>query len=275
MKIREIKVKSILVKSKLPISGFVINPYVGCEHTCCWCYARFMKRFTDHDGPWGSFVDIKINAPELLEKQFKSGSLLEAVKKDGVFLSSVTDCYQSLEEKYQLTRQILEILLKQQIPVSILTNSVLVLRDLDILKQFKNISVGFTLYTLDDKIARIFQPKASLPRQKVKALKILYDNGIETYIHVGPYLPEITNLEEILKATKDRINFFEGEMLNTKGANFTNLAMTLKTNFPELLEKYKKLFFTEELEKLKNKVTQEFQDLSKKYKIRLLGFWAH
>lgn len=274
MKVREIKVKSILVKSKLPESGLVINPYVGCEHACCWCYARFMKRFTNHDEPWGSFVDIKINGPELLEKQLKGG-LLNKVHKSGVFLSSVTDCYQPLEEKYQLTRQILKILLDHQIPVSILTNSTLVLRDLDLLKRFKEKSVGFTLYTLDDKISRIFQPKAGLPSEKVKALKILSNSGIETYIHVGPYLPEVTNLEEILKAVKDRINFFEGEMLNTRGANFTNVALVLNAHFPKLLEKYKKLFFTEELEKLKNKTSQEFQDLSRKYKIRLLGFWTH
>lgn len=274
MRIREIKVKSILVKSKLPESGLVINPYIGCEHACAWCYARFMKRFTDHDEPWGSFVDIKINAPELLEKQL-IGELLNQVKRSGVFLSSVTDCYQPLEEKYQLTRQILKILLKHQIPISILTNSTLVIRDLDLLTQFKGKSVGFTLYTLDDKIAKIFQPKASLPSQKVSALKTFHDKGIETYIHVGPYLPEITNLEEILKAVYGRIDFFEGEMLNTKGANFTNVALVLKTHFPEILEKYKRLFFSGELEKLKRKINQEFQDLSKKYKIRLLGFWVH
>jgi len=274
MIIRKIKVKSILVKSKLAESTFVINPYVGCEHACCWCYARFMKRFTNHNELWGSFVDVKINAPELLEKQLKSG-LLEKIREDGVFLSSVTDCYQPLEEKYQLTRQLLKILLKHQIPISILTNSILVIRDLDLLKQFREKSVGFTLYTLDDKMARIFQPKADSPTEKLKALKILHDNGIETYVHVGPYLPEITNLEEILKATKDRINFFEGETLNTRGANFTNLALILKSHFPKIFEKYKKLFFSEELEELKKEISQEFQDLSQKYKIRLLGFWEH
>ncbi|GAF75367.1 unnamed protein product, partial [marine sediment metagenome] len=71
MKIKEIKAKSVLVKTKLPVGDFVINPYIGCSHACVYCYARFMKRFTGHNEPWGSFVDVKINTPEILKKQLK------------------------------------------------------------------------------------------------------------------------------------------------------------------------------------------------------------
>lgn len=110
MKIKEIKSKTILSKTGLP-ADYVINPYVGCLHACAYCYARFMKRFTGHREPWGQFLDIKINAPELLEKEIRKK------KKGKVMFSSVTDPYLPLERKYQLTRQCLKILLEYQWPI--------------------------------------------------------------------------------------------------------------------------------------------------------------
>ena len=102
MKIKEIHSKSILSPSK--IYDYVVNPYVGCQHACSYCYARFMKRFTGHKEPWGDFVDVKINAPDLLSKEIKK-------KRMGtVWVSGVCDPYQPLEAKYKLTRRCLEIL---------------------------------------------------------------------------------------------------------------------------------------------------------------------
>ncbi|MBI5181776.1 MAG: radical SAM protein, partial [Nitrospirae bacterium] len=91
--IKEIKVKSLLSKSGIPGADYCINPYVGCFHCCRYCYATFMKRFTGHAEPWGSFVDVKINAPEVLEKQLKRA------EKGNVIISSVTDAYQPKEAR--------------------------------------------------------------------------------------------------------------------------------------------------------------------------------
>ena len=102
MKIKEIKAKSIIVKSNLPDSDFVINPYTGCGHSCLYCYARFMKRFTNHSEPWGDFVDVKINAPELIPEN------TEKYRNKTMVIGSVTDSYQPLEKKYKLTRQFLK-----------------------------------------------------------------------------------------------------------------------------------------------------------------------
>ena len=102
MEIKEIKVKSIIVKSGLPGADFVINPYVGCVHACRYCYARFMKRFTGHLEPWGDFVDVKINGPDLIP------SRLDKYKDKSVIIGSVTDAYQPIENRYKLTRKILE-----------------------------------------------------------------------------------------------------------------------------------------------------------------------
>ena len=99
MQIKEIHAKSILSPSK--VYDYVINPYVGCQHACSYCYARFMKRFTGHKEPWGEFVDVKINAPDLLSKEIKR-------KKVGsVWVSGVCDPYQPLEKKYALTRRMI------------------------------------------------------------------------------------------------------------------------------------------------------------------------
>lgn len=181
--IREIKVKSILTRSGIPCADYCINPYVGCYHGCKYCYATFMKRFTGHEESWGSFVDVKINAPEVLQKE------LMRKEKGRVIISSVTDAYQPVEGKYKITRQCLEVLSGHQYEVDILTKSPLVLRDMDIIKQFREIDVGITITTDDDKIRKIFEPNAPPINARVNALKRLHENGIKTYVFIGPVLP--------------------------------------------------------------------------------------
>ena len=123
MDVKEINAKSVLTKSNLPESDYCINPYVGCLHGCKYCYARFMRRFTGHKEKWGEFLDVKINAPQVLEKELSR----KKRKKGRVLLGRVTDAYQPVERKYKITRELLKILLRHQFPVSILTKSDLVL----------------------------------------------------------------------------------------------------------------------------------------------------
>lgn len=181
--IREIKAKSILTKSGIPGVVYCVNPYVGCSHGCRYCYATFMKKYTGHTEPWGSFVDVKINAPEILQKQLKRA------KRGSVLISSVTDAYQPIESKYKLTRQCLEALLQCQFPVDILTKSPLVLRDTDLIKKFKDIAVGITITTNDEKMQKIFEPNAPSIMARIRTLKALHDKGINTYAFIGPVLP--------------------------------------------------------------------------------------
>ncbi len=109
MKIRQVCVKNALSKSK--VYEYTLNPYIGCEHACTYCYARFMKRFTGHQEEWGKFVDIKINAPELLEKEIK-GKIAKRV-----WVSGVCDPYQPIEERYGITRRCLEVFIENNWPV--------------------------------------------------------------------------------------------------------------------------------------------------------------
>jgi DNA repair photolyase len=276
MKIREVLCKTILSKSKLPGCDFVINPYIGCAHGCSWCYARFMRGYTGHENEeWGSFVDVKINAPEVLLKDIKRVRYKDIKRETwpAIFLSSVCDPYQPIEAKYRLTRKILEILSQLPFPVGILTQSKLVTRDIDLFKKFKEIEVGMSFISMDEKATRIFQPRAALPKERVRALKKLHDKGIKTYIHLGPILPYFTNLEEIFKATHKYINGAMGETLNTRGENWTSLVKVLAEYYPELLSKFKKQQF-KNLDYL-GQIGIDFENLAKKYGIKNSGVYHH
>ncbi len=197
MIIKEIDARTILSKSK--VSDYAVNPYVGCEHGCSYCYARFMKRVTGHREVWGEFVDIKTNAPILLEHEIKR-------KRIGkVWMSGVCDPYQPIERKYKLTRSCLEILLKYDWPVTIQTKSPLVLRDVDILKSLGEIEVIFSITTSDDAIRRIFEPKAPPINERIEALDRLHNDSIETCAMIAPILPKAEDLISQLSGKVDYV----------------------------------------------------------------------
>ena len=195
MIIREKSTKSILSQSK--IYEYTINPYVGCQHACTYCYARFMKRFSGHKEPWGQFVDVKINAPDLLREEVKR-------KPAGrVWISGVCDPYQPIERKYGLTRQCLEILAQNNWSVIIQTRSPLVLRDIDILREAQNFEAGLSVTTADEGIRKLFEPHAPPINDRIKALDELHKAGIRTYAMIAPMLPGAEELEELLKGKVD------------------------------------------------------------------------
>jgi DNA repair photolyase len=156
-----------------------------------------MKRFTGHPEPWGAFVDVKINAPELLAREVKKKH------KGRVWISGVCDAYQPLEKKYLLTRRCLEILVEQGWPVTIQTKSPLVLRDSAVLQRSADAEVGFTITTADEKVRRIFEPGAPPIAKRVETLGILHAEGIRTFVMIAPLLPHADGLVEMLKGAVD------------------------------------------------------------------------
>jgi len=171
MIIKEIQAKAILSTSKA--YHYVINPYTGCQHGCSYCYARFMKRFSGHREPWGQFVDVKVNAPDLLRSE------INKKKPARVWISGVCDPYQPIEAKYKLTQECLEILAHNNWPVIVQTRSPLVLRD--ILKEGRDFEVGLSITTADDSIRKLFEPEAPSIKDRVGALDELHRAGIWTY----------------------------------------------------------------------------------------------
>jgi DNA repair photolyase len=197
MIVKEIQSKTILSVSK--VYPYVINPYTGCQHNCSYCYAHFMKRFTGHHEPWGQFVDVKVNAPDLLRLE------ITRKKRGRVWVSGVCDPYQPLERKYKLTRQCLEILAEHAWPVTVQTRSPLVLRDMDILQKGKDFEVGLSITTADDEIRKLFEPNAPPINERVRALDELHQAGIRTFVMIAPILPGAECLPGILAGKIDHI----------------------------------------------------------------------
>jgi len=177
-KIIKTQAKEIFTKTKLPGCDWVINQYVGCGHNCSYCYARFMGRWKGY-GEWGSWVEAKVNAPALVKNRYVPGK---------VFISSVSDAYQPVEKELKLTRKVLENMDKN-IALSILTKSDLVLRDIDVLKQFKKVEVGFTINSFTDNEKALFEPDSPTNEERIEAMKILKKNGIKTYAFISPIIP--------------------------------------------------------------------------------------
>jgi DNA repair photolyase len=213
MKIKEITSKSILSRSQ--VSAYALNPYVGCQHGCIYCYAKFMKRFTGHRETWGEFIDVKINAPDLLAREVTK-------KKVGrVWISGVCDPYQPLERTYRLTKQCLEILVANCWPVMVQTKSPLVLRDIDILKKAADAEAGFTITTADERMRKIFEPGAPHIAKRVEALATLHAAGVRTFAMIAPILPGAEGLPGMLKGKVghvlvDRLNYHYADAIYKK-----------------------------------------------------------
>ena len=241
-KIRLIDSKSILVKSRLPEIDFVINPYTGCGHGCVYCYADFMGRFTKHREKWGKFVDVKVNAPEKLVEELNKINL----SGKRVLIGSVTDPYQIVEKKYKITRKILRVLKYLDTSIDILTKSNLVLRDIALLKKIKNVSVGISMSVLDSRTARLIEPFSPSPRRRITALKKLHKSGIRTYLFHSPILPYLSETDKIIETAKDFVDFFMFENLNLKKQSVRGKFFSfLEKNFPNLTEKYHRIYSTD------------------------------
>lgn len=231
-KVNEINVKSVMTKSNLPVSDYSVNPYIGCLHACKYCYASFMKRFTGHTEPWGTFVDIKYWEP------------MKNVEKYGdktIFIGSVTDPYQPIEMKYGRTRALLEELKGSNAKISIATKSDLILRDLDLIKKFPNIRISWSINTLDENFKKDMDKAVSIKR-RIECMKEFHKEGIQTTCFISPIFPEITNVQEIIKATKDYCNFIWLENLNLRGDYKYSILNYIRKKYPQLLSLYEDIY---------------------------------
>lgn len=269
--VKEVKAKGILTKSNLPDCDYVVNPYTGCRFGCTYCYASFMGRFVDKSvNDWGNYVFVKTNSVELLAKDIKS--LKNKGKGKTVFFSSVTDPYQGLEAKYKLTRGCLQVLADCEFEglVGILTKSNLVLRDIDIFKQLKNVEVGLTITSTSDDISRYFEKFAPSANERLSALKQLNEQDIKTYAFVGPLLPHFVSkpkqLEDLFKrieevGTKDLYI----EHINLKG----HILERFLKEMPDLDQKTIDKFYKSQDKSYRDGLNKILLDLVKKYNFNL------
>ena len=163
--IQDVETKNIMTKSTLPVGGYSVNPYVGCTHGCKYCYASFMKRFTGHTEPWGTFLDVKY-WPAIKNPRKYAGQR--------VVIGSVTDGYLPQEEQFGNTRRLLEQLKGSGAEILICTKSDLVVRDIDLLKEMGKVTVSWSINTLDEGFKNDMDNAVSIQR-RLDAMKQVYD----------------------------------------------------------------------------------------------------
>ena len=182
--IEEIRASKALTKSGIPLTDFTVNPYVGCTIGCKYCFARFIGSFKYCHGRWGRDVQVRKNIVSLLRKEITSHP------KRAVFLSTACDPYQHIEEKYEITREILRILISHRIPVLVMSKSALVRRDIDLLRASEGEArVLITVTTDIDDVRKILEPGSSSFEERLETIDMLIANGIEVGAFVGPVLP--------------------------------------------------------------------------------------
>ena len=230
--IREIEAKSVITKTDIPVCDYAVNPYVGCTHGCKYCYASFMKRFTNHPEEWGTFLDVKY-WPEIKHPEKYAGTEL--------FFGTVTDPYNPQEEIYGRTRALLERLQGSGVRLSIQTKSDLVLRDLDLIKSFPDARVGFSVNTLDEGFKDDMDKAVSIER-RLAAMKTLHDAGVRTTCFISPIFPGITDCEAIIDRVKDQCNLVWLENLNLRGSYKGVILQYVREKYPQLIPLYEEIY---------------------------------
>jgi DNA repair photolyase len=249
LKIREVVAKTALSPSRLRGYDYALNPYRGCQHACVYCYSPAVLR---EKRGWGSFVDVKMNLPRVLSKELKKR------KRGVVGISTVTDAYQPIEKRYRVTRACLRLLLKRDFPIVIQTKSDLVLRDLDIIKEFSEKEVGFTITTLDSDLALKYEPMASRIEDRLRALEKIAHSGIKTWVFVGPILPYLTDKDDeiealILRLADIGVEEVIADRLNYRRGVRERVMSFLHRDYPDLVEKYRSLpesYFDEVIDRI-------------------------
>lgn len=230
--IREIEVQSVMTKSSLPVGGFSVNPYVGCPHACKYCYASFMKRFTGHTEPWGTFLDVKHWKP-----------IANPHKYDGqrIVIGSVTDGYNPYEEEFCMTRRLLQELEGTNAEIMICTKSDLVLRDLELLKKFPKVTVSWSINTLDEQFRKDMDRAVSIER-RIEAMRKVYEAGIRTVCFVSPIFPGITDVKAIIERVRDFADLIWLENLNLRGQFKGTIMSYIKDNHPDVHALYDEIY---------------------------------
>lgn len=190
-RIGEIRTKVALPASRLPGLDYALNPYVGCQHDCLYCYAPYVTKRPRAE--WTTVL-ARTDLPQVLAKEIKG-------KKGMIGLGTVTDPYQEAERHLLITRRCLMEIVPHGLSVSVLTKSDLILRDLDLYKELKG-EVGITVTSVNDEISRMMEPGAPLPGRRIDALRRMAGEGLNAYALIGPLLPLLTerDLDEMVEA---------------------------------------------------------------------------
>ena len=228
--------RKILNPCSLEAHNYQVDPYIGCEHFCHYCYA-LNKAETD----WGKEILIHDNFVERLTEEISS------LDFEDIYMGMNSDPYQASERTFKQTRKALELFAKRGFSVSILTKSGLVTRDIDLFAKMSGSSVGVSLAFQEEQTRQLFEKNASSNKERIEALKKLKSAGIPTYTLICPVMPFITDVESLIELVapySDKVWIYRLEMESTEDQNWQNVESILNQNFPELTEKYRKIAFS-------------------------------
>ena len=230
--IGEVETKNIMTKSNLPVGGYSVNPYVGCTHGCKYCYASFMKRFTGHMEEWGTFLDVK-HWPKIKNPKKFAGQR--------IVIGSVTDGYNPQEEQFGNTRKLLEQLRGSGADILICTKSDLVVRDIDLLKELGQVTVSWSINTLDEGFRADMDEAVSIER-RLDAMKAFHDAGVRTTCFISPIFPGITDVPAIIRRAKAQCNLIWLENLNLRGGYKKTILDYIAEKRPDLVPLYRAIY---------------------------------
>ena len=245
---REEPCRSALNRVRGMMFTWSLNPYMGCAHRCTFCYVRAFEERADRPGDerYGSVVRVKVNVVEVLREELSRPSW----KREGVAVGAATDPYQPAEGRYRLTRGCITAFGDHRTPFNLITRGPLIVRDLDVLQEAARkaeVSIHFSIPTLDPEIWRRTEPGTAPPRQRLRALTRLVAGGIRAGVAMAPILPGISDrpelLGEVVRAARDAgaTHLWSG-WLHLKGATRAYFLEHLARDWPEELERYERLY---------------------------------
>jgi DNA repair photolyase len=242
--------RSIIARNDSPDVGFEtsINPYRGCEHGCIYCYARPFHEYLGFSAglDFETKILVKEDAPDLLRAELSSPRW----RPQTIQLSGVTDPYQPVERRLQITRRCLEVMAAFRNPVAITTKNHLVTRDLDILQQLaehRAAAVCLSITTLDHRLQRVLEPRTSTPARRLDAISVLAEAGIPTAVSIAPVIPALTDheLPAIVTAAAEA---------GATAANY--ITLRLPHAVATLFERWLDLHFPDRKEKVLNRMRE-------------------
>ena len=245
---REEPCRSALNRVKGMPFAWSLNPYMGCVHRCTFCYVRAFELRADRpsDDRYGRTIRVKTNVAEVLAGELARPSW----RGEGVVVGAATDPYQPVEGRYRLTRACLEALAAAANPFSLITRGPLIVRDVDVLAEAAaraEVSVNFSVPTLDEDVWRTTEPGTAPPRQRLRALRTLVDAGIKAGVGMAPILPGLSDrpeqLEDVVRAAREAgATHVWANVLHLRPGTREHFLAALARDWPEELDRYEQLY---------------------------------
>jgi DNA repair photolyase len=272
---REEPCKTALNQCKGMPFRWTLNPYMGCVHRCTYCYVRAYEKRADRpfDERYGRSIRIKTNVAEVLRYEVRRRSW----QRETIAIGAATDPYQPAEGRYRLTRSCLEVLSSVQNPFGLITRGPMIVRDVDVLQEASrraDVSVNVSIPTLDMDVWRKTEPGTAPPRQRLRAVRTLFEAGVKVNVAMAPILPGISDspeqLEEVVRSAREAGALgVWANLLHLRAGTREHFLGHLARDWPQLLDQYRRLYRSDAYlpDKVKEPVLRRVSELKAAYDV--------